>query len=101
MARGSTRFTHVLLTELKPMLAVHPLLAAATDQGGRVDPASLQLSLISADPTQTRLRIGVFGSENVGGCSCADEPHTARFYVELALRLDPAAGTAEIRAATG
>ncbi|WP_295880683.1 hypothetical protein [uncultured Thiohalocapsa sp.] len=89
-----------LLEALTPIVAGHPLLAAVADHGGHIDPASVRLSLLGRDAAGRALRLGVFGEEIVGGCSCGDEPFTARFYLELTLHMDAVAGTAELRAAT-
>lgn len=89
-----------LLHALTPVIAGHALLATATEQGGRVDPASVRLSLLGVAAAGDGLRLGVFGEEIVGGCSCGDESYAAGFYVELMLRLDPVNGTAEIGLAT-
>mgnify|MGYP006271736693 CR=1 FL=1 len=99
-ARPEGETDAALLQALMPVIAGQPLLAAATEQGGRVDPASIRLSLLSRDTAGGWLRLGVFGEEVVGGCSCGDEPYAVGFYVELRLRLDPASGTAEIGLAT-
>lgn len=88
-----------LVAALTPIIAGHPLLAAAAEHGGHIDPASVRLSLLGWDAAGRRLRLGVFGEEIVGGCSCGDEPFAARFYVELTLCIDAAAGTAELQAA--
>ncbi|MCG6940406.1 MAG: hypothetical protein LJE69_04050 [Thiohalocapsa sp.] len=96
-ALSTPTFTAALLDELRPLLASHPLLAAATEQGGRIEPASVRLTLLGGDAAQRDLRLGVFCDEIVGGCSCGDPPYTTPLYLELTLRLDPRAATAKVR----
>ena len=42
------------------------------------------------------VRIGVFFTEVVGGCSCGDDPFTTDDYCELYLRIDTASSRAEV-----
>lgn len=85
-----------LLAALTPIIAAHPLLTVATEQGGHVDPASVHITLLERDRLGDRLRLGVLAEEIVGGCSCGDAPYSAGFYAELTLRLDLPGGTGEI-----
>jgi hypothetical protein len=96
-ALGTAALAVTLARELPPLLAAHPVLAAATEQGGRIDPGSVAVSLLRqrAVGDHAELRIGVLCEETVGGCSCGDAPYTSRLYCELLLTLSPQ-GTAEI-----
>jgi hypothetical protein len=91
-ALGTDALAATLARELPPLLATHPALVAATEQGGRIDPGSIGISLLgqrAAGDGNAELRIGVCCEESVGGCSCGDAPYTSRLYCELLLTLAP------------
>ncbi len=96
-ALGTARFAETLLAELTPLLAAHPLLAAAAEQGGRIEPATVRLSLLAGDATRGGLRLGLFCEEIVGGCSCGDPPYSAPIYRQLTLWLDSGSETGRFR----
>jgi hypothetical protein len=94
----SPNLAPTLAAELAPLLAAHPLITSAGEQGGRIDPDSITVTLLDrqADASQARLALGVFCLEVVGGCSCGDAPYTAQVYLELMLHLDLATGRAQL-----
>ena len=65
-------------------------LADATREGGRIDPGSVQLSLLSMQEIDggAEAVVGVLFQEIVGGCSCGDEPYASPRWCRLRLRLD-------------
>jgi hypothetical protein len=90
-ALGGNALAQTLSAELAPLLGAHPLLTAAAEQGGRIDPASVAVSLLGHrnQAGGAELRIGVFCEEVIGGCSCGDPPHAARLYRQFRLQLRP------------
>lgn len=66
------------------------------EQGGRIDPDSIGVTLLSraSEPGRVELVIGVFFTEIIGGCSCGEEPFSSPGYRELRLRIDRASGGA-------
>jgi hypothetical protein len=71
-------------------------LPLAGEQGGRIDPDSIGVMLLSraSEAERVELVIGVFFTEIVGGCSCGEEPFSSPGYRELRLRIDRASGAA-------
>jgi hypothetical protein len=72
------------------------------EHGGRIDPRDLTLALLTertvslGDRALSEVRVGVFFTETVGGCSCGDEPFTVSGYQALTLILDAVACTLEV-----
>ena len=96
-ALDTPAFAATLARELAPLLGTHSLVSRAAEQGGRSDPQSVVVTLLTG-PTgsdDVQLGLAVFCDEIIGGCSCGDPPHSSRVYLELTLRLDPV--TAEAR----
>lgn len=73
---GTERFNQSLKGELKALGAGNLPLHGGTNQGGRVDDSDLGVTVISArDSGQAiQVRVSVFFTEVVGGCSCGDDP---------------------------
>jgi hypothetical protein len=92
------RFPEALKREL---LALGPgalPLHLGTSQGGIVDDSALEATVLdfAAEGSRIAVRVGVFFTEIVGGCSCGDEPMPAHAYCELRIRIDKATGEARI-----
>jgi hypothetical protein len=73
---GTEQFNQSLKVELKALGAGHLPLHGGTNQGGWVDDSDLDVTVISArDSGQAiKVRLSVFFTEVVGGCSCGDDP---------------------------
>jgi hypothetical protein len=71
-----------------------PLRAAAAE-GGRIEPESVRLTLLSQQRDGAALEavVGMLFTEIVGGCSCGDEPYASSGWCRLRLQVD-ADGTA-------
>jgi hypothetical protein len=65
-------------------------LAGATREGGRIDPDSIRLTLLSARADGDAIEgvVGVLFQETVGGCSCGDDPHDSPRWCRLRLSVD-------------
>ena len=89
-AWGGGAFPAALKRELRALPAGSLPLQRGTAQGGLVDDSDIAVTLLQAteEPAVLRLRIGVFFTEVVGGCSCGDDPVAANAYCELGLEID-------------
>lgn len=63
----------------------------STTQGGYVgsDDISVTLLTLSGSAGRRAAKIGVFFTETVGGCNCADDPFTVNGYCQRRVLLDP------------
>lgn len=70
----------------------------ATTHGGRVAHEDVSISILAlAEAGGAReVRIGVFFTEAVGGCNCADDPFMVNGYCERRVVLDLSSGTLRI-----
>ena len=59
-------------------------------QGGYVDDSDLQFTLLdkSATAHQIVVKVGVFFSEIIAGCSCGDDPVSEHAYCEISIHID-------------
>lgn len=75
------------LLALEP--GILPLQQGAT-QGGYVDDSDLQFTLLgkSESPQQIIVKIGLFFSEIIAGCSCGDDPVSEYAYCEISIHID-------------
>jgi hypothetical protein len=89
---GTPDFASALQRELAAL--PEALMPITGDQGGRVDPSSIGVTLLSVQVRADHILadIGVFFTETVGGCSCGDEPFVSQGYRELTLTIDPETG---------
>jgi hypothetical protein len=89
---GTPDFASALQRELAAL--PESLLPITGDQGGRVDPSSIGVALLSAQVQADHILadIGVFFTETVGGCSCGDEPFVSQGYRQLTLTIDRETG---------
>lgn len=97
-AWGSPGFADTLKDELASLPAGSLPLEAGCDQGGRVDDGSARFTVLlaRADAQGVQVRLGVFFTEVVGGCSCGEDPFSVDTYCELDLAIQ--AGDARLRA---
>ena len=95
-AFGAPAFPEVLKREL--LALPDGILPIAGEQGGLIDPASLEVTLLSsrADAERIEVDVGVFFTEIVGGCSCGDEPFGVNGYLELSLRIERGDGATRV-----
>ncbi|MCW8944625.1 MAG: glucosamine--fructose-6-phosphate aminotransferase [Sedimenticola sp.] len=65
-------------------------LQRGVSQGGYVDASNMELSLLSVkdDGVEIAVKVGVFFSEIIAGCSCGDDPATENAYCELYIYID-------------
>jgi len=61
-----------------------------TSQGGAVDDTDLSASILSIEETSNRIEVkmAVFFTEIIGGCSCGDDPVAENAYGELLAIID-------------
>ncbi len=90
-AWGDEAFPTVLKRELASLPSGTLPLDRGAVHGGMVDDSAIAVTLLqaTADADGIRLRIGVFFTELVGGCSCGDDPVAENAYCELELQIDP------------
>lgn len=95
---NSAGFDAALKSELVSLAdGVLPLQQAST-HGGMVDGNSLSVTVISSNenPAGIAVRVGIFFTEIVGGCSCGDEPFETSGYCVLDISLDKSNAEAHI-----
>lgn len=97
-AWGSPSFAAVLKRELSPLGGELPLQRGVAATSVALDDR-VEVMLLGADeaPDCLRLRLGVFFSGLVAGCSCADDPTPVEpqpEYCELLLTIDKATAAA-------
>ena len=99
-ARGSPDFEATLKREIEQLDArLLPLQQGLTSSSHVLDrPFQARIIGIRDDAAGLRIRVGIFYSGVIGGCSCADDPTPVdeiAEYCELSFAIDPA--TAEAR----
>jgi len=78
------------LTQVLESLPVDALpLIECTTQGGYIDAQSMGVSVLKMTPLEHdwQATVGVFFTEVVGGCNCADEPYRVNGYGEFILTI--------------
>lgn len=76
-------------------------LQAGCLRGGWADDSEIEVSVLGAELKADRIvaRVGVFFSEVIGGCNCADDPVAAAAHLTLEVRVDRQTGEALFAAA--
>lgn len=89
-AWGSDSFSRLLKEELQSLQPGTLPLHAGVTQGGLVDDAGLTATVLSAsDKAGTlQIKVGIFFTEIVAGCSCGDDPAAYSAYCEILVRID-------------
>jgi hypothetical protein len=100
-AWNSPAFAAVLKDELAGQAAALPLQQATAYSSAALDDG-IEIMLIGTEETAAvlHIRVGVFFSGIVAGCSCADDPTPVEAqpeYCELELRIDPATAVTAVR----
>ena len=100
-AWGRESFATTLANELGPLAQRHLPLQQMLQHGSHMaeEPVTVRLVSVQAQPRQLQLRIGVFFTSLIAGCSCADDPtpsDTLAEYGELDLSLDRESAAADI-----
>jgi len=87
---GTARFATSLQQAIEALGSDCLPLAAGTREGGHVTDEGLAVSVIEAADRGAciAVRIGVFFTEVVGGCSCGDDPYTLPGYCQLQVTID-------------
>jgi hypothetical protein len=100
-ARGSPAFETVLRQEIEALdVCLLPLQQGLTSSSHVVDrPFQVRIIGVHDDTAGLRIRVGIFYSGVIGGCSCADDPtpiDEISEYCELSFDLDPATAEASV-----
>lgn len=97
------RFAATLRRELLSLGPVDLQLHQGTTQGGIVDDTSIDATVLGTteDDRSIRVRVGVFFTEVVGGCSCGDPPVAGSAYCELLIAIDKRTAEARLSVAEG
>ncbi len=88
-AWGSPAFAATLKSEIEALPAGSLPLDGATTQGGRVAEQGIAVTVLQAEDAghAIHVRLGVFFTEVVGGCSCGDEPIPLEAHCELRVEI--------------
>ena len=83
-------FEHSLKRDLLALEQGAIPLSKGVTQGGYVDDSNIEVTLLSAseDAEQIVVRVGVFFSEIIAGCSCGDDPAVENAYCEMYVHID-------------
>lgn len=89
-AWGTQGFDHTLKREVLTLPPGTLPLQHATTQGGRALDGIMGLTVLRREGLGEviRCRLGVFFTETLSGCNCADDPFTDNSYCEMELRID-------------
>ena len=84
------RFEQSLKHALEQLAPADLPLSRAGNAGGLIEDNRLVVTVISTDAAlqAIHVRLGIFFSELVGGCSCGDEPFSQPVYCELQVSID-------------
>lgn len=90
LAWDSPAFVETLRSEIEALPCARLPLDAFTTQGGRVDAAGIKLTVLQATAHVggLQVRIGVFFTELIGGCSCGDDILPVQTYGEFDVDID-------------
>lgn len=88
-AWGSPAFVITLKSEIETLPVGSLPLEDATTQGGRVGGEPIALAFLQAEDAgdAIHVRVAVFFTEVVGGCSCGDEPMPVQARCELRVEI--------------
>jgi len=89
-AWNSRTFAETLQAEVQQLSAAELPLHLCSGQGGMVDHDSISASILASSATEQALeiRLAVFFTERIGGCSCHDDPAVQNAYGELLVCID-------------
>ena len=84
------RFEQTLKHTLEQLAPADLPLSRACSAGGLIEDNQLAVTVISTDAAlqAIHVRLGIFFSELVGGCSCGDEPYSQPGYCQLQVSID-------------
>lgn len=87
---GTPRFEQTLKHTLEQLAPADLPLSRARNAGGLIEDTRLAVTVISTDAAlqAIHVRLGIFFSELVGGCSCGDEPYSQPVYCQLQVSID-------------
>lgn len=94
----SEAFARVLKDEIEGMaVATLPLHEGCT-RGGLVGDTDITATVFESvdEGPAILVEVGIFFTERVAGCSCADEPDAVNTYCRLRIRIDKASAAAAI-----
>lgn len=100
---NSGAFSQTMKRELEGLQAGTLPLDQCLTQGGWVDDREITVTVlhVSDDDASIRVKIGIFFSEIIAGCSCGDEPFSQNAYCEMGINLDKATAEAEFSVIPG
>lgn len=83
-------FKQTLKTEIQQLPTGQLPLDSGVTEGGMIDDSDISVSVISVDDKDSVIetKLGIFFTEIIGGCNCADDPIQKNAYCELRMRLD-------------
>jgi hypothetical protein len=89
-AWGSDSFSPVLKEELQSLQPGTLPLHCGTTRGGLADDTAVTATVLSASDAAGALqvKVGIFFTEIVAGCSCGDDPAAYNAYCEILVRID-------------
>jgi len=97
-AWNTRTFAETLQAEIQQLSAAALPLHQCSGQGGMVDHDSISASILASRATEQALeiRLAVFFTERIGGCSCHDDPLVQNSYGELLVSIDRQTSAASI-----
>ena len=89
-AWGTPHFARALQQALEALSPAELPLARACHAGGLIEDGCVSVSVVSTWACQETIdaRVGLFFNEQVGGCSCGEEPFSQPVYCQLQVRID-------------
>ena len=96
---GTDSFVTELIGHIMALPANTLPLQKGLSQGDMASEYPEKISLINSNETtaQIILKLGVFFTEIISGCSCGDDPATINGYCEMQLMIDKLSGNAEFK----
>lgn len=96
MAWGGDRFSVTLKAELEALSPALLGLQQAANWPLQLDaPVTVNVMVATADEAALHARVGVFFTETMAGCNCADAPMERPAYTEMEIAIDR--NTAEMK----
>ncbi len=88
-AWGSEAFAATLKAELEAISPEVLGLQKAANWALKIDaPVTVRVMSVQADAVALQARVGVFFTETIAGCNCADAPMEQPVYAELGIGID-------------
>ncbi|MCK4742563.1 MAG: hypothetical protein KAT25_01950 [Sulfuriflexus sp.] len=96
---GESSFNTKLIGDIMALPKNTLPLQKALSQGDMASERPDKISIMSSEETATEINIklGVFFTEIISGCSCGDDPGSLNGYCEMQLTIDRLDGNAEFK----